>query len=83
MPVTSNPSLQGTWRIKPRQSSELERWAIRMIDDLVELAVAAAIDVEAEKGAKNHRWVRIFRALVGLFFFALIVGSFYITVKYS
>jgi len=54
-----------------------------MIDDLVELAVAAAIDVEAEKAAKKHRWVRILRALVGVFFFALIVGAIYITVKYS
>jgi hypothetical protein len=54
-----------------------------MIDDLVELAVAAAIDVEAEKAAKKHRWGRILRALVGLFFFALIVSAIYITVKYS
>jgi hypothetical protein len=54
-----------------------------MIDDLVGLAVAAAIDVEAQKAAKKHRWVRIFRALVGLFFLALIVGAIYVTVKYS
>jgi hypothetical protein len=54
-----------------------------MIDDLIELAVAAAIDVEVEKAAKKHRWVRILRALVGLFFLALIVGVIYVTVKYS
>ena len=54
-----------------------------MIDDLVELAVAAAIDVEAEKAAKKHRWVRILRALVGLIFLALIVGAIYVTVRYS
>lgn len=54
-----------------------------MIDDLVELAVAAAIDVEAEKAAKKHRWVRILRGLVGLLFFALIVAAIYITFKYS
>lgn len=54
-----------------------------MIDDLVELAVAAAVDVETEKAAKKHRWVRILRALVGLLFFALIVAAIYITFKYS
>lgn len=54
-----------------------------MIDDLVGLAVAAAIDVEAKKAAKKHRWVRIIQALVGLFFLALIVGAIYVTVKYS
>jgi hypothetical protein len=54
-----------------------------MIDDLAEFAVAAAIDVEVEKAAKKHRWVRILRALFGLFFFALIVGAIYVTVKYS
>ena len=54
-----------------------------MIDDLVGLAVAAAIDIEAEKAAKKHRWVRILRALVGLFFVALIVAAIYITFKYS
>ena len=54
-----------------------------MIDDLVGLAVAAAIDVEVAKAAKKHRWARILRALGGLFFFAIIVGAIYITVKYS
>ena len=29
------------------------------------------------------RWVRILRVLVGVLFFALIVGAVYITVKYS
>jgi hypothetical protein len=54
-----------------------------MIDDLVEFAVAAAIDVEVEKAAKKHRWVRVFRTIVGLLFLAAIVGVIYITVKYS
>ncbi len=54
-----------------------------MIDDLVGLAVAAAIDIEAEKAAKKHRWVRVLRAFVGLVFLALIVGAIYITFKYS
>jgi hypothetical protein len=54
-----------------------------MIDDLVELAVAAAIDVDTEKAAKKHRGVRLLRALVGLFFFSLIVAAIYITFKYS
>lgn len=54
-----------------------------MIDDLIELAVAAAIDVETGKAAKKHRWARILRALVGLCFFALIVGAIYVTIKYS
>lgn len=54
-----------------------------MIDDIVELAVAAAIDVETERAAKKHRWVRILQALVGLFFLAAIIGVIYITFKYS
>ena len=54
-----------------------------MIDDLIELAVLAAIDVEAEKAAKKHRWVRLFRALVGLLFLSLIVGVIYVTIKHS
>ena len=54
-----------------------------MIDDLVELAVLAVIDVEAEKAAKKHRWVRILRAFVGILFLSLIVGVIYVTIKYS
>ena len=54
-----------------------------MIDDLVELAVLAAIDAEAEKAAKKHRWARILRALVGMLFLSLIVGAIYVTMKYS
>jgi len=54
-----------------------------MIDDLVELALAAAIDVETTKAAKKHRWVRIFRALVGLFFLAVLAAGIYVTYKYS
>lgn len=54
-----------------------------MIDDLVELALAAAIDVETEKAAKKHRGVRVFRALVGVFLLVVIVGAIYVTVEYS
>ncbi len=67
--------------MKSTQNSSVLRYSV--IDDLVELAAAAAIDVEAEKAAKKHRWVRILRVLVGVLFFALIVGAVYITVKYS
>ena len=54
-----------------------------MIDDLLELAVAAAIDVEATKAAKRHRWVRIFRVLVGVFFLAVVAAGIYVTFKFS
>ncbi|MDR1995864.1 hypothetical protein [Azonexus sp.] len=54
-----------------------------MIDDLVGLAVAAAIDVEIERAAKKHRWMRILQVFVGVLFLVAIVGLIYITVKYS
>lgn len=54
-----------------------------MIDDLVDLAIAAAVDVEAAKAAKKHRWVRIVRALGGVVFIGLVVAVIYITFKYS
>lgn len=54
-----------------------------MIDDLIELTVLAAIDVEAEKAAKKHRWVRTLRAVVGILFLSLVVGVIYVTIKYS
>lgn len=54
-----------------------------MIDDLVGLALAAAIDVESIKAAKRHRWVRIFRALAGLLFMAALGAGIYVTFKYS
>jgi hypothetical protein len=54
-----------------------------MIDDLVELSVVAAVDVEVEKAAKKHRWVRILRAIFALLVFSALVGLIYITVKYS
>ncbi len=54
-----------------------------MIDDLVELAVVAAIDVEVDKAAKKHRWVRVLRATIGLLFLYAIVALIYLTVKYS
>ena len=30
-----------------------------MIDDIVEIAVAASADIAIDKAAKRHRWVRI------------------------
>ncbi|MBI4996890.1 MAG: hypothetical protein HZA64_14765 [Rhodocyclales bacterium] len=54
-----------------------------MIDDLAELAIAASIDVAAEKAAKKHRWVRIVRGFVALLFLAALVGLVFITVRYS
>lgn len=54
-----------------------------MIDDLTELAVAAAIDVEAAKAAKKHRWARILCTLGGILFLAVIAAVIYITIKYS
>jgi hypothetical protein len=54
-----------------------------MIDDLVELAITAAIDVKTERAAKKHRWVRILKAFVGLLFLAVMVGAIYITFRYS
>ena len=54
-----------------------------MIDDLVEIAVAASADITIDKVAKRHRWMRILRAIGGLLFFALIVALIYVTVKYS
>jgi len=54
-----------------------------MIDDLFEIALAAAIDVETGKATRKHRWLRIFRALVGLSFFALLAGAINVTIKYA
>lgn len=54
-----------------------------MIDDLAELAVAAAIDAATKEASKKHRWMRILLVVVGLLFFALIAGVIYITFKYS
>ncbi|WP_168735146.1 hypothetical protein [Pseudothauera rhizosphaerae] len=54
-----------------------------MIDDVVEFAVAAAIDVEAEKAAKRHRWVRILRAIIGFLLIVTIAGLIYLMFKYS
>jgi hypothetical protein len=54
-----------------------------MIDDIVEIAVAASTDVVVDKAAKRHRWVRILRAIFGLFFFVLIFALVYVTFKLS
>jgi hypothetical protein len=54
-----------------------------MIDDLVEIAVAASADVAIDKAAKRHRWVRILRAIFGLLFFVLIFALVFVTIKLS
>jgi len=54
-----------------------------MIDDIVEIAVAASVDVTIDKATKRHRWVRIVRAIIGLLFFAIIFALIYVTFKYS
>jgi ABC-type multidrug transport system permease subunit len=59
------------------------REAIQMIDDLVGFVVTVAISVKADKAATRHRWVRILQAIIGLLFFAAVVGLIYLTFKYS
>lgn len=54
-----------------------------MIDDLVSLAVAATIDVEAARAAKKYRWLRLLRVLLGLFFLAALIAGIYVTLRYS
>ncbi len=54
-----------------------------MIDDIVEIAVAASADVVIDKGAKRYRWVRILRAIIALLFFAEIFALIFITLKMS
>jgi hypothetical protein len=54
-----------------------------VIDDIVEIAVAASADIAIDKAAKRHRWVRIMRAIIGLLFFALIFALIFVTFKYS
>lgn len=54
-----------------------------MIDDIVEIAVAASADIAIDKAAKRHRWARILRAAIGLLFFALIFALIFVTFKYS
>lgn len=54
-----------------------------MIDDLIELAVVAAVDVSAEKAARKHRWLRIVKTAFALLVLVALVGLVYITVKYS
>lgn len=54
-----------------------------MIDDIVGLAVAASIDVAANKAAKRQRWARVFQVITAILFIAMIVSLIYITVAYS
>ncbi|WP_157108219.1 hypothetical protein [Azoarcus olearius] len=53
-----------------------------MIDELAEFAAAVAIDVEAERAAKKHRSVRIFRAFSGALFLAVIASAVCLTFIY-
>lgn len=54
-----------------------------MIDELVTLAVAAAIDVKTAGAASKHRWLRLLRALSGLFFLAALLAGIYVTLRNS
>ncbi len=54
-----------------------------MIEDVVEIAVAASTDIALDKAEKSHRSARIVRAIIGLLFFASIAALIYITFKYS
>lgn len=54
-----------------------------MIDDIVEMAIAASADVAINRAAKRHRWVRIFQAVIWLAFLIALVALIYVTVKYS
>lgn len=54
-----------------------------MIDDLLSFAVAAAIDVKGARAAGKHRWLRLLRALAGLFFLAMLLAGIYVTLRYS
>lgn len=54
-----------------------------MIEDLAELAAAAATDIAIDKTAKRHRWVRVLRIIGGLLFVALVAALIYVTFKYS
>lgn len=54
-----------------------------MIDDMVEIVVAASADIAIDKAVKRHRWVRVMRVIMGLLFFALIFALIFVTFKYS
>jgi hypothetical protein len=54
-----------------------------VIDDIVEVAVATAIDVAADKAARRYRWVRVLRGIGGLLFILLIGALVFVTLKYS
>lgn len=54
-----------------------------MIDDLVELAISTAVDVESARASHQHRWVRRLRMVVGGCAFALLAAGIYVTFKYT
>ncbi|WP_374324585.1 hypothetical protein [Azonexus sp.] len=54
-----------------------------MIDELVTLAIVAAIDVKTAGAASKHRWLRLPRAPLGLFFLAAVTAGIYVTFRYS
>lgn len=54
-----------------------------MIEELEEFAAAVVVDSAINKGAKRYRWVLIMKVILNVLAFALIIGLFYITFKYS
>ena len=54
-----------------------------MLEELAEIIVASSLDIAVDKAARQHRWVRILRALTALLFFALIAAVVYVTFTYS
>jgi hypothetical protein len=54
-----------------------------MIEDIVEISVAASADIAIDKAAKNHRSARVIRAILGLLLFTVIFALIFVTFKYS
>lgn len=54
-----------------------------MIDEIVDLVLAATVDVATAKAARRHRWVRIIQAIVLVLFVAVVVAAIYLTFKYA
>jgi hypothetical protein len=54
-----------------------------MIDNFVELAATAAMDVESMRAAKKHRWVRHLRMVVVVFSFVLLAAGVYVTLIHA
>ena len=54
-----------------------------MIDDLIEIAGAAAVDIATDKAARRHRWVRVAGIVGGLLLLAALIAVLYVTIQYS